>query len=43
MLKNLSEDSSLDANTHTVALRTISAFWLNMYAQQLVSAVIKGK
>lgn len=40
MLKNLSEDSSLDANTHTVALRTISAFWLNMYAQQLVSAVI---
>lgn len=43
MLKNLSEDSSLDANAHTVALRTISAFWLNMYAQQLVSAVIKGK
>lgn len=40
MLKNLSEDNSLDANTHTVALRTISAFWLNMYAQQLVSAVI---
>lgn len=42
MLKNLGEDNSLDANTHS-GLHTISAFWLNMYGQQLVSAVIKGR